>query len=221
VRGRQTAECQPCTLIRGARVARSVQKPCLQVETKQEDVCYTFFRYSGVVQLVARQPLELVILVRVQAPELIPRETLARVRFPFSSGGARRIPARYSLPPWLATCASARHSLRVAANANELIQTHAAISSQTLDRKRCLSRTVNLLSFPRTPFGFRHPCCRRKPPIAVEPRPAMPECQAICNPLAINCQRNARTNLHRLIAAIRVDGITCTTRTDTLVYPAA
>ena len=28
-----------------------------------------FFAYSGVVQLVARQPLELVILVRVQAPE--------------------------------------------------------------------------------------------------------------------------------------------------------
>ena len=27
------------------------------------------FNYSGVVQLVARQPLELVILVRVQAPE--------------------------------------------------------------------------------------------------------------------------------------------------------
>lgn len=29
------------------------------------------FNYSGVVQLVARQPLELVILVRVQAPEPI------------------------------------------------------------------------------------------------------------------------------------------------------
>jgi hypothetical protein len=28
-----------------------------------------FLGYSGVVQLVARQPLELVILVRVQAPE--------------------------------------------------------------------------------------------------------------------------------------------------------
>jgi len=28
--------------------------------------------YSGVVQLVARQPLELVILVRVQAPEPLP-----------------------------------------------------------------------------------------------------------------------------------------------------
>jgi hypothetical protein len=32
-------------------------------------VCYTFVPRSGVVQLVARQPLELVILVRVQAPE--------------------------------------------------------------------------------------------------------------------------------------------------------
>jgi len=31
------------------------------------------FNYSGVVQLVARQPLELVILVRVQAPEPILR----------------------------------------------------------------------------------------------------------------------------------------------------
>ncbi len=34
-------------------------------------LCYTFRGYSGVVQLVARQPLELVILVRVQAPEPI------------------------------------------------------------------------------------------------------------------------------------------------------
>jgi hypothetical protein len=32
-------------------------------------LCYTFWLWSGVVQLVARQPLELVILVRVQAPE--------------------------------------------------------------------------------------------------------------------------------------------------------
>jgi hypothetical protein len=38
-------------------------------ETKAEDVCYNFEHESGVVQLVARQPLELVILVRVQAPE--------------------------------------------------------------------------------------------------------------------------------------------------------
>jgi uncharacterized membrane protein YhaH (DUF805 family) len=34
-------------------------------------------RYSGVVQLVARQPLELVILVRVQAPEPSPRQSEA------------------------------------------------------------------------------------------------------------------------------------------------
>ena len=38
-------------------------------ETNSEDVCYNFFCHSGVVQLVAREPLELVILVRVQAPE--------------------------------------------------------------------------------------------------------------------------------------------------------
>ncbi len=38
-------------------------------ETKSELVCYNFLHNSGVVQLVARQPLELVILVRVQAPE--------------------------------------------------------------------------------------------------------------------------------------------------------
>jgi hypothetical protein len=38
---------------------------------KSENVCYTFLRNSGVVQSVARQPLELVILVRVQAPEPI------------------------------------------------------------------------------------------------------------------------------------------------------
>src|SRR5580704_19396033 len=37
--------------------------------TNQSQVCYTFVPCSGVVQLVARQPLELVILVRVQAPE--------------------------------------------------------------------------------------------------------------------------------------------------------
>ena len=37
--------------------------------TKRREVCYTFVPRSGVVQLVARQPLELVILVRVQAPE--------------------------------------------------------------------------------------------------------------------------------------------------------
>jgi hypothetical protein len=37
--------------------------------TNQPQVCYTFVPRSGVVQLVARQPLELVILVRVQAPE--------------------------------------------------------------------------------------------------------------------------------------------------------
>ncbi len=36
---------------------------------KSENVCYNFWHYSGVVQSVARQPLELVILVRVQAPE--------------------------------------------------------------------------------------------------------------------------------------------------------
>src|SRR6266481_10012309 len=34
-------------------------------------LCYTFCVYSGVVELVARQPWELVILVRVQAPEPI------------------------------------------------------------------------------------------------------------------------------------------------------
>jgi hypothetical protein len=39
------------------------------VVTNQREVCYTFVPRSGVVQLVARQPLELVILVRVQAPE--------------------------------------------------------------------------------------------------------------------------------------------------------
>jgi hypothetical protein len=41
--------------------------------------------YSGVVQLVARQPLELVILVRVQAPEPILFRRApgkARIRFP-------------------------------------------------------------------------------------------------------------------------------------------
>ena len=37
--------------------------------TNRQKVCYTFVPCSGVVQLVARQPLELVILVRVQAPE--------------------------------------------------------------------------------------------------------------------------------------------------------
>jgi hypothetical protein len=37
--------------------------------TNHSQVCYTFVPCSGVVQLVARQPLELVILVRVQAPE--------------------------------------------------------------------------------------------------------------------------------------------------------
>jgi hypothetical protein len=37
--------------------------------TNRQEVCYTFVPRSGVVQLVARQPLELVILVRVQAPE--------------------------------------------------------------------------------------------------------------------------------------------------------
>jgi hypothetical protein len=42
---------------------------CAGRETNPEDVCYNFDRQSGVVQLVARQPLELVILVRVQAPE--------------------------------------------------------------------------------------------------------------------------------------------------------
>jgi hypothetical protein len=36
------------------------------------------FNYSGVVQLVARQPLELVILVRVQAPEPILRYAPSR-----------------------------------------------------------------------------------------------------------------------------------------------
>src|SRR5580704_6976624 len=40
-----------------------------RVVTNQREVCYTFVPYSGLVQLVARQPLELVILVRVQAPE--------------------------------------------------------------------------------------------------------------------------------------------------------
>ena len=40
------------------------------------------FGLSGVVQLVARQPLELVILVRVQAPEPIFRCSIEDARFP-------------------------------------------------------------------------------------------------------------------------------------------
>ncbi len=36
-------------------------------------VCYTFPGRSGVVQLAAHETLDLVILVRVQAPEPIPR----------------------------------------------------------------------------------------------------------------------------------------------------
>jgi hypothetical protein len=43
------------------------------------------FNYSGVVQLVARQPLELVILVRVQAPEPILRRVLLQVKDPANS----------------------------------------------------------------------------------------------------------------------------------------
>jgi hypothetical protein len=42
---------------------------CAAQVTNRAQVCYTFVPCSGVVQLVARQPLELVILVRVQAPE--------------------------------------------------------------------------------------------------------------------------------------------------------
>jgi hypothetical protein len=42
---------------------KTVAKP------KGKDTKALSFSYSGVVQLVARQPLELVILVRVQAPE--------------------------------------------------------------------------------------------------------------------------------------------------------
>jgi hypothetical protein len=55
---------------------------CRRVETNPENVCYTFWRNSGVVQLVARQPLELVILVRVQAPEPILGDTLMATHTP-------------------------------------------------------------------------------------------------------------------------------------------
>ena len=51
-------------------------------------ICYAFSRYSGVVQLVARQPLELVILVRVQAPE--PFLTFLRTRGEVASSNTSR-----------------------------------------------------------------------------------------------------------------------------------
>jgi hypothetical protein len=53
---------RPCTL-GSVNLTRALEV------TNQSQVCYTFVPCSGVVQLVARQPLELVILVRVQAPE--------------------------------------------------------------------------------------------------------------------------------------------------------
>ena len=56
-----------------------------QEETNLENLCYTFYRYSGVVQLVARQPLELVILVRVQAPEPFSFEDARHARSAFRS----------------------------------------------------------------------------------------------------------------------------------------
>src|ERR1700728_1761892 len=73
-------------------IAKYIRLPGITNECK---VCYTFLPYSGVVQLVARQPLELVILVRVQAPELPPS---IPIPFIFSEASGIRATARRLCP---------------------------------------------------------------------------------------------------------------------------
>ena len=62
------------------------------------------FNYSGVVQLVARQPLELVILVRVQAPEPIFPDIASKFETPAARDFAQRCGAAAKLQPPLCCC---------------------------------------------------------------------------------------------------------------------
>jgi hypothetical protein len=155
-----------------------------------------FLGYSGVVQLVARQPLELVILVRVQAPEPPPQEdaeTPARAPIGQNESG---IPAlRYAAG--VRPIGSAFFTKR-----GFCILRYSEVSRSRLSN--CCSEPaltkVDILDFGAT---ISSPKLRKKGPLSTEPSPRLQECQGIFHNYSqrldlahflLECLRNFRTN---------------------------
>jgi hypothetical protein len=116
--------------------------------TNRENVCYTFDHYSGVVQLVARQPLELVILVRVQAPE-----PLKRTRTGTAADDLRKCwPSREQLKafrrPNEAPCGWGDFSLRGEADERRDIRTRGGAGPRNRGPKRDVSQPAACVSRP-------------------------------------------------------------------------
>jgi hypothetical protein len=157
-----------------------------------------FLGYSGVVQLVARQPLELVILVRVQAPEPPPQEdaeTPARAPIGQNESG---IPAlRYAAG--VRPIGSAFFTKR-----GFCILRYSEVSRSRLSNccsEPALTR-VEILDFGATISPLS---CEENRPLSRQPSPRLKECQGISTTYSqprlgalpdflLECLRNLRTN---------------------------